>query len=73
MRTLLTGIALIRTGRMEAHLPSLAARVPEAPRYLAGLMAAKASGEHRALAAVPDAPPRDVIEADIALVVRTRL
>jgi predicted nucleotidyltransferase len=66
MRTLLTGIALMRTGRLEAHLPTLAAQVPEAPGYLAELTAAKASGEHTALARVPGAPPAQVIGCDVA-------
>jgi len=65
-RVLLTGIALMRTGRLQAHLPTLLAEVPEAPAYLANLMLAKASGEHAQLASVPDAPDRDLIEADLS-------
>lgn len=66
MRNLLSGIALMRTGRLEAHLPTLADQVPEAPGYLADLMAAKASGEHPMLTRVPGAPPAQAIESDIA-------
>lgn len=66
VRTLLTGIALMRTGRLEAHLPTLAAQVPESPGYLADLVAAKASGEHTALASLPCAPAMGRIESDVA-------
>ncbi|MEU6282946.1 nucleotidyltransferase domain-containing protein [Streptomyces sp. NPDC047028] len=44
-RVLLTGIHLMRTGEVQAHLPTLADRL-EAPGYLSELMAAKAEREH---------------------------
>ncbi|MGW5423382.1 nucleotidyltransferase domain-containing protein [Streptomyces sp. NPDC003943] len=47
-RALLTGIHLMRTGEVQAHLPTLAAEVPEAPARLPGLIAAKAAAEHGA-------------------------
>ncbi|MGI5152523.1 nucleotidyltransferase domain-containing protein [Plantactinospora sp. CA-294935] len=64
-RTLLTGIHLIRTGRLVAHLPTLAAELPEAPDYLGTLVAAKAAGEHDLLAGVSDAPGADLLDADL--------
>ncbi|WMX47762.1 nucleotidyltransferase domain-containing protein [Streptomyces roseicoloratus] len=45
-RALLTGIHLMRSGEIQAHLPTLAAEVPEAPARLDGLVAAKADAEH---------------------------
>ncbi|WP_406448626.1 nucleotidyltransferase domain-containing protein [Streptomyces sp. NBC_00876] len=45
-RALLTGIHLMRSGEVLAHLPSLLTRVP-APSYLPGLITAKAEAEHR--------------------------
>ncbi|MEU3778281.1 nucleotidyltransferase domain-containing protein [Streptomyces sp. NPDC032472] len=45
-RALLTGIHLMRTGEIQAHLPTLLGEVPEAPTYLAGLVEAKAAAEH---------------------------
>ncbi|BBA96492.1 hypothetical protein RVR_1815 [Actinacidiphila reveromycinica] len=45
-RGLLTGIHLMRTGRVLAHLPTLVEEVPEAPAYLPDLVAAKAEAEH---------------------------
>jgi len=65
-RALLTGIHLMRTGRIGTHLPTLAAQVPEAPHYLGTLVAAKAAGEHRSTASVPDAPGTGTVEADLA-------
>ncbi|MFJ7067472.1 DNA polymerase beta superfamily protein [Streptomyces sp. NPDC101115] len=47
-RALLTGIHLMRSGDIQAHLPTLAAEVPEAPARLGGLVAAKADAEHGA-------------------------
>ncbi|MGW7595132.1 DNA polymerase beta superfamily protein, partial [Streptomyces rubiginosohelvolus] len=44
-RALLTGIHLMRSGEVLAHLPALLARV-EAPGYLPGLIEAKAEAEH---------------------------
>jgi hypothetical protein len=60
-RVLLTGIHLMRTGRVQAHLPTLLAEVPEAPGYLPDLVAAKAAAEH---GPTPDLPP-DRLEADV--------
>jgi uncharacterized protein len=65
-RVLLTGITLMRTSRLQAHLPTLVAETPEAPVYLPTLMLAKASGEHTLLASVPDAPGQELIDADLA-------
>ncbi|SBT95831.1 hypothetical protein GA0115233_11756 [Streptomyces sp. DI166] len=45
-RVLLTGIHLMRTGEVQAHLPTLLGEVPEAPGYLPELIAAKAEREH---------------------------
>lgn len=47
-RALLTGIHLMRSARVQAHLPTLLDEVPEAPAYLAGLIDAKAEAEHGA-------------------------
>ncbi|WP_330451916.1 MULTISPECIES: DNA polymerase beta superfamily protein [unclassified Streptomyces] len=44
-RALLTGIHLMRSGEVLAHLPTLLARV-EAPGFLPGLIEAKAEAEH---------------------------
>ncbi|RPE45041.1 hypothetical protein EDD90_8302 [Streptomyces sp. Ag109_O5-1] len=45
-RVLLTGIHLMRSGEVQAHLPTLAGEVAEAPAYLPELIAAKAEREH---------------------------
>ncbi|WP_261717965.1 nucleotidyltransferase domain-containing protein [Streptomyces sp. FZ201] len=45
-RVLITGIHLMRTGEVQAHLPTLLGEVPEAPGYLPELIAAKAEREH---------------------------
>ncbi|MGJ5829156.1 nucleotidyltransferase domain-containing protein [Streptomyces ossamyceticus] len=45
-RVLLTGIHLMRSGEVQAHLPSLLPLVEEAPAYLPDLVAAKAAQEH---------------------------
>ncbi|MCL7427834.1 DNA polymerase beta superfamily protein [Streptomyces sp. YS415] len=45
-RVLLTGIHLMRTGEVQAHLPTLLGEVREAPGYLPELIAAKAEREH---------------------------
>ncbi|GLW46262.1 nucleotidyltransferase [Streptomyces sp. NBRC 14336] len=45
-RVLLTGIHLMRSGEVQAHLPTLLGEVPEAPAYLPDLIAAKAEREH---------------------------
>ncbi|PTM94906.1 nucleotidyltransferase domain-containing protein [Streptomyces sp. VMFN-G11Ma] len=44
-RVLLTGIHLMRSGQVQAHLPTLLGEM-EAPAYLADLIAAKAEQEH---------------------------
>ncbi|MEV7193237.1 nucleotidyltransferase domain-containing protein [Streptomyces sp. NPDC093510] len=45
-RVLLTGIHLMRSGRLVAHLPTLLGEVPAAPAYLPELIAAKSAAEH---------------------------
>ncbi|MFG3103714.1 DNA polymerase beta superfamily protein [Streptomyces sp. NPDC048182] len=45
-RVLLTGIHLMRSGALEAHLPTLIGHVAEAPAHLPELIAAKAEREH---------------------------
>ncbi|MET9602197.1 nucleotidyltransferase domain-containing protein [Streptomyces sp. NPDC006459] len=45
-RALLTGIHLMRTAEVQAHLPTLLAEVPQAPPYLADLIEAKVAAEH---------------------------
>ncbi|MGW7301209.1 nucleotidyltransferase domain-containing protein [Streptomyces sp. NPDC054829] len=45
-RVLLTGTHLMRSGEVQAHLPTLLGEVPEAPAYLPDLIAAKAEREH---------------------------
>ncbi|MCQ0022149.1 nucleotidyltransferase domain-containing protein [Streptomyces somaliensis DSM 40738] len=45
-RALLTGIHLMRSGEVVAHLPTLCGTVGEAPAYLGELIAAKAEAEH---------------------------
>ncbi len=47
-RVLLTGIHLMRSGEVQAHLPTLLGEVAEAPAYLPELIAAKAEREHGA-------------------------
>nr|WP_239311559.1 nucleotidyltransferase domain-containing protein [Plantactinospora mayteni] len=64
-RTLLTGIHLMRTGRLVAQLPTLAAELAEAPNYLGALIGAKAAGEHDLLAGVAEAPGADRLDADL--------
>ncbi|MGW1170447.1 nucleotidyltransferase domain-containing protein [Streptomyces sp. NPDC002550] len=58
-RVLLTGIHLMRSGEVQAHLPTLLEQL-DAPGYLPELMAAKAEREH-ASATVPQAR----VEADV--------
>lgn len=43
---LLTGIHLMRSGAVQAHLPTLLPEIDEAPAYLPDLVAAKAAREH---------------------------
>ncbi|MFE7516490.1 DNA polymerase beta superfamily protein [Streptomyces sp. NPDC057540] len=45
-RALLTGIHLMRSGEVQAHLPTLVGEVAEAPARLPGLVDAKAAAEH---------------------------
>lgn len=45
-RALLTGIHLMRSGRVQAHLPTLLDEVPQAPAYLTTLIEAKVAAEH---------------------------
>ena len=61
-RALLTGIHLLRTGRMQAHLPSLLDAEP-APAYLPDLIAAKRTAEHGAL---DDLVPGPTLDRDLA-------
>ncbi|MFF8490869.1 DNA polymerase beta superfamily protein [Streptomyces albidoflavus] len=60
-RALLTGIHLMRTGEIQAHLPTLCA-LPEAPARLPDLIAAKAAAEHGAA----DPALRPAAEAETA-------
>ncbi|MGW2207501.1 nucleotidyltransferase domain-containing protein [Streptomyces sp. NPDC001774] len=46
VRALLTGIHLMRSGEIQAHLPTLLGEVAEAPAYVAELIEAKAAAEH---------------------------
>ncbi|MFJ3906757.1 DNA polymerase beta superfamily protein [Streptomyces sp. NPDC090025] len=59
-RALLTGIHLMRAGEIQAHLPTLAGEVPEAPARLPGLIAVKADAEHGAADV-----PLDAVTAEI--------
>jgi predicted nucleotidyltransferase len=59
-RVLLSGIHLLRSGEVVAHLPTLAGLVPGAPGHLAELVAAKSGAEHSTV----DSPTRSVLEAD---------
>ncbi|MFJ8015330.1 DNA polymerase beta superfamily protein [Streptomyces sp. NPDC096339] len=45
-RALLTGIHLMRSGEVQAHLPTLLGEVAEAPPYLGALIEAKVAAEH---------------------------
>jgi predicted nucleotidyltransferase len=69
-RVLLTGIHVIRTGQLVAHLPTLLELVPGCPRYLAELIEAKSAAEE---GYAPELPPQvadDVVtlqaELDVA-------
>ncbi|MFD8015276.1 DNA polymerase beta superfamily protein [Streptomyces sp. NPDC058955] len=53
-RALLTGIHLMRSGEVQAHLPTLAEEVPEAPARIPALVAAKAAAEHGAAEAAAE-------------------
>lgn len=66
-RVLLTGIHLLRTGEVEAHLPTLLDdQRHAAPAYLPDLIAAKSVGEHSLVSALPDAPGDETLAADLA-------
>ncbi|SCL26354.1 nucleotidyltransferase domain-containing protein [Micromonospora inyonensis] len=60
-RALLTGVHLMQTGRVEAHLPTLL-DAERAPAYLADLVAAKRTAEHGPLG---DLVPPDVLAGDL--------
>lgn len=64
LRTLATGLHLMRTGQVQADLNLLwqDARLP----YVPDLIAAKRQGEHRPLGIDPGLPGPDVIMADVA-------
>jgi predicted nucleotidyltransferase len=64
-RALLTGVHLLRTGEVVAHLPTLLDEL-DGPDYLTALIEAKVLGEHRALAGVPARPGPERLEADLA-------
>lgn len=70
-RVLLTGIHLMRTGRVVAHLPTLV-ELEDAPVYLPDLVAAKADAEHVRLDQIDGSVPPDRFDADIAAL-RSRL
>jgi len=63
MRVLLTGTHLMRSGVVEAHLPTLLALV-RGPAYVPELMEAKADGEHDRLD--PSVVSADAVQADVA-------
>jgi predicted nucleotidyltransferase len=58
-RVLLTGIHLMRTGRVEAHLPTLLDAVA-APSYLPALIEAKAEAEHGGADLAPERAAADI-------------
>ncbi|CAL9285549.1 nucleotidyltransferase domain-containing protein [Streptomyces sp. NPDC030392] len=60
-RALLTGIHLMRSGEVVAHLPTLCETVGEAPAYLRELIAAKAEAEH----GPADGTDRERLRADV--------
>jgi predicted nucleotidyltransferase len=64
-RTLLAGLHLLRTGRVEANLSILLDEVPEAPTYVRELVLAALVGRHRTLASVEGAPPADAFTPDV--------
>lgn len=65
-RALLTGVHLMRTGEVEAHLPTLLTKL-DGPEYLQPLIEAKELGEHRGLAGVPYRPLKSRLEHDVKL------
>ena len=60
-RVLLTGIHLLRSGEVQADLRQLAELVPEAPGFLADLIAAKGHAEHAEL----DGPARSDLDREL--------
>ncbi|MEO3975451.1 nucleotidyltransferase domain-containing protein [Streptomyces sp. CAU 1734] len=70
-RALLTGVHLMRTGRIEAHLPTLIEECG-APGYLPGLIAAKADAEHGRADGTDPAAVRADVEALHALLEEER-
>ncbi len=64
-RALFTGVHLLRTGEVNAHLPTLLEKL-DGPGYLPALIEAKVLGEHRGLAGVPGRPAPERLEADLA-------
>ncbi|OZV83929.1 nucleotidyltransferase [Micromonospora echinospora] len=60
-RALLTGVHLMRAGRLRTHLPTLW-EVESAPAYLTDLVAAKQAAEHGALG---DVVPRATLDRDL--------
>lgn len=60
-RALLTGVHAMRTGEIQAHLPTLLERVP-APTWLPGLVEAKAAAEHGAM----EGPDRETVAREVA-------
>ncbi|WP_218920603.1 DNA polymerase beta superfamily protein [Lentzea guizhouensis] len=64
-RALLTGVHLMRSGEVVAHLPTLLEKL-DGPEYLGPLVEAKVLGEHRALAGVDARPAPERLEADLA-------
>ncbi|MEU4359085.1 nucleotidyltransferase domain-containing protein [Streptomyces virginiae] len=62
-RALLTGIHLMRSAEVQAHLPTLLAEVPQAPPYLAALIEAKTAAEHGGYQGPPIAAVREDFEA----------
>ncbi|CAL9377770.1 nucleotidyltransferase domain-containing protein [Streptomyces sp. enrichment culture] len=62
-RALLTGIHLMRSGEVVAHLPTLCGTVGEAPAYLGELVAAKAEAEHAPAAGTDPERLRADVEA----------
>jgi predicted nucleotidyltransferase len=69
-RVLLTGIHVIRTGELIAHLPTLLEVVPGAPSYLAELIEAKSTAEQEFAPQLPERVGDDVVtllaELDLA-------
>lgn len=64
-RVLLSGIDLMRTGRVEAHLPTLLSVVAGAPHYLYELIDAKVAAEHAVISGMPWAPSHDQLTTDV--------